>query len=81
MGRAARFSFTQEPNLKVKGTAEIDGRSVTLDDVQLRGEALSFNLPPVGASKQRVALKAKVADGTMQGAGDTVGTWTAMLRK
>jgi hypothetical protein len=81
VGKAGRLVFTQEPNLNVKGTAEIDGRSVTLDDVRLRGDALTFNLPPVGASRQRVAMKARVADGAMQVSGEGVGNWTATLRK
>jgi protein-L-isoaspartate O-methyltransferase len=83
VGKAGRIAFTQDPTLRVRGIADIDGRSVALEDVKLRGTDLSFTLPAGGALKQKVAFRGRIDGRAAEGSAEVPGGaqgWKATLR-
>jgi SAM-dependent methyltransferase len=84
VGKVGRFVFTRDPTLRVRGTAEVDGRSVALDNIKVTGTALSFDLPAVAGLRQRTSFTGRIDGGALKGeavlAAGAAG-WAAKLRR
>lgn len=83
IGRVSRLTFTQDPTLRVRGNLEVDGRSVALESITLRGEALSFAVPPVGGLKQRTVFSGRIEGANLAGQAQIAGApapFSATLR-
>ena len=81
VGKNSRFTFTTDPTLKNRGNAEVDSRSVALTDIQLRGDALSFTLPPIGGIKAPTVFRGQIDGNSVRGTADGLGDWSATLAK
>ena len=84
VGKSGRFVFTRDPTLRVRGSAEVDGRSVSLEDIKLTGTALSFVMPPIGALRQRTNFSGRVDGANLQGEATLAAgasNWAAKLRR
>ncbi len=79
-----RFSFKRDPALKVRGTALIGGRSVGLDDIEVRGEAFSARVQDFRPGGERINLRGTVAGDAISGTVEIAGKptpWSASLRR
>ncbi|MEO7405322.1 MAG: methyltransferase domain-containing protein [Burkholderiales bacterium] len=81
VGKNTRLRFTTDPTLKNRGSAEVDGRSVSLADIQLRGDALSFTVPPIGGIKAATVFRGQINGNAVRGTADGLGDWSATLTK
>jgi protein-L-isoaspartate O-methyltransferase len=79
----ARFTFTQDPTLKVRGTAFVNGRQLNFDDVTVRGEEFNARLQELAPGGDRVKLRGTVNGSTIRGSAEVDGKaqpWQATLR-
>lgn len=79
----ARFSFTQDPTLRVRGSALVNGKSHGIDDVYLRGEEIAVRLQELTPGAERYLLRGTVIGPTMKGSMEVDGKpfpWTAVVR-
>lgn len=79
-----RFSFKRDPALRVRGAAVIGGRSIALDDIEVRGEAFSARLQELKPGGERIAFRGVIAGEVITGTAEIAGKlspWSATLRQ
>lgn len=79
----SRFSFTQDPTLRVRGSAVVNGKPLGIDEVYLRGEEIAVRLQELTPGGERHLLRGTVTGPSMKGVMEVDGKplpWTAVVR-
>lgn len=78
-----RFSFTQDPTLRVRGSAIVNGKSLGIDDVYVRGEEIAVRLQELTPGGERYLLRGTVSGPAIKGSMEVDGKplpWSAVVR-